>query len=47
MAGITVALTPVEVNETILVPLDFLANTGVTLVLFALGIRMNVSPPAI
>ena len=41
MAGITVALTPVEVNETILVPLDFLANTGVTLVLFALGIRMN------
>tara|TARA_Y200000002_G_scaffold200324_1_gene165300 strand:+ start:1283 stop:2176 length:894 start_codon:yes stop_codon:yes gene_type:complete len=41
MVGITVALTPVEVNETILVPLDFLANTGVTLVLFALGIRMN------
>ena len=41
MAGIMVALTPVEVNETILVPLDFLANTGVTLVLFALGIRMN------
>ena len=41
MVGITVALAPVEVNETILVPLDFLANTGVTLVLFALGIRMN------
>ena len=41
MVGIAVALTPVEVNETILVPLDFLANTGVTLVLFALGIRMN------
>ena len=41
MVGITVALTPIEVNETILVPLDFLANTGVTLVLFALGIRMN------
>jgi len=41
MLGITFALTPVEVNETILVPLDFLANTGVTLVLFALGIRMN------
>ncbi len=39
--GITVALTPVEVSETILVPLDFLANTGVTLVLFTLGIRMN------
>ena len=41
MVGITVALTPVEVSETILVPLDFLANTGVTLVLFTLGIRMN------
>ena len=41
MVGITVALTPLEVNETILVPFDFLANTGVTLVLFALGIRMN------
>ena len=41
MVGITVALTPIEVNETVLVPLDFLANTGVTLVLFALGIRMN------
>ena len=41
IAGITVALTSVEINETILVPLDFLANTGVTLVLFALGIRMN------
>ena len=41
IVGIAVALTPVEVNETILVPLDFLANTGVTLVLFALGIRMN------
>ena len=41
MAGITVALTPAEINETILIPLDFLANTGVTLVLFALGIRMN------
>ncbi len=41
MIGMTFALTPVEVNETILVPLDFLANTGVTLVLFALGIRMN------
>ena len=41
MLGMTFALTPVEVNETILVPLDFLANTGVTLVLFALGIRMN------
>ncbi|MBU26405.1 MAG: transporter [Gammaproteobacteria bacterium] len=41
MVGITVALTPVEVNQTVLVPLDFLANTGVTLVLFALGIRMN------
>jgi predicted permease len=41
MVGITVALTPLEVNETILVPLDFLANTGITLVLFALGIRMN------
>ncbi len=41
MVGIAVALTPVEVNETLLVPLEFLANTGVTLVLFALGIRMN------
>ena len=41
IVGITVALTPIEVNETILVPLDFLANTGITLVLFALGIRMN------
>ena len=41
MAGIMVALTPMELNETILIPLDFLANTGVTLVLFALGIRMN------
>ncbi len=41
MLGMTFALTPVEVNETIIVPLDFLANTGVTLVLFALGIRMN------
>jgi len=41
MLGVTFALTPLEVNETILVPLDFLANTGVTLVLFALGIRMN------
>ena len=41
VVGIAVAVTPVEVNETILVPLDFLANTGVTLVLFALGIRMN------
>ena len=41
IAGIMVVLTPVELNETILIPLDFLANTGVTLVLFALGIRMN------
>ena len=41
MLGMTFALTPAEVNQTILVPLDFLANTGVTLVLFALGIRMN------
>ena len=41
IVGITVALTPIEVNETILVPLDFLANTGITLVLFVLGIRMN------
>ena len=41
MLGMTFALTPLEVNETILVPLGFLANTGVTLVLFALGIRMN------
>ena len=41
MLGMTFALTPVEVNETILIPLDFLAHTGVTLVLFALGIRMN------
>ena len=38
MAGIMVALTPMELNETILIPLDFLANTGVTLVLFTLGI---------
>ena len=41
LLGMTVALTSMEINETILVPLDFLANTGVTLVLFALGIRMN------
>ena len=40
-AGIFVALTPIQVSDVILIPMDMLAHTGVTLVLFSLGIRMK------
>ncbi len=39
--GIFIALTPIEVPNVILIPLDFLANAGITLVLFSLGVRMQ------
>ena len=40
-AGIFVALTPVQITDVVLIPMEMLAHTGVTLVLFSLGIRMK------